>query len=265
MPRPPVHYGGRGGPEATTVTPRLELRGVYKRFGGATVLENVSFSVDGGRVLGVIGPNGSGKTTMINVLNGVHRPTKGAILLEGAQIDGRSPHTLLRAGISRTFQNPRVFQSLTLLDNLLMVTEGMGRGGGGLDRALDLLELVGLAEHAGAVASEVSGGQKKLAEFARALMTSPRLVLMDEPFAGIHPEIKAALMARIRTSCDEDGITYVVVSHEVSELVDLSDELLCLAEGRVLASGEPRQVSSEPEVIEAYLGQPLTSGSADAG
>jgi ABC-type branched-subunit amino acid transport system ATPase component len=245
--------------------PRLELKGVHKRFGGAMVLDGVSFSVDAGRVLGVIGPNGSGKTTMINVLNGVHRPTKGEVLLEGTRIDGRSPHSLLRLGIGRTFQNPRVFQSLTLLDNLLMVTEGMGRDGGGIDRALGLLELVGLAGHAGTLASEVSGGQKKLVEFARALMTSPRLVLMDEPFAGIHPEIKAVLMARIRASCDESGITYLVVSHEVSELVDLSDELLCLAEGRVLASGDPRQVSSQPEVIEAYLGQPLASNPAVAG
>lgn len=233
---------------------QLRLDGVWKRFGGATVLEDVSFAVEPGRVLGVIGPNGSGKTTMINVLNGVHRPTKGTITLGGERIDGHSPHKLIRTGISRTFQNPRVFQSLTLLDNLLMVTEGMGRSGASTERARALLDFVGLGEVAGAVASEVSGGQKKLAEFARALMTRPRLVLMDEPFAGIHPTIKEDLMARIRETCDRDGITYVVVSHEVSELVDLSDEFLCLAEGKVLAAGDPRAVSGHPTVIEAYLG-----------
>ncbi len=239
------------------MTAHLKLQGVWKRFGGATILQDVSFEVAAGRVLGVIGPNGSGKTTMINVLNGVHRPTKGTITLGDDRIDGRSPHKLIRAGISRTFQNPRVFQSLTLLDNLLMVTEGMGRSGASTQRAHELLDFVGLGELATAVASEVSGGQKKLAEFARALMTSPRLVLMDEPFAGIHPNIKEDLMARIRETCDRDGITYVVVSHEVSELVDLSDEFLCLAEGKVLATGDPREVSADPTVIEAYLGTAL--------
>jgi branched-chain amino acid transport system ATP-binding protein len=235
----------------------LQVTGVGKRFGGATVLEDVSFQVGAGRVLGVIGPNGSGKTTMINVLNGVHRPSHGAICLEGERIDGRSPHKLIRTGISRTFQNPRVFQSLTLLDNLLMVTEGMGRSGRSIQRARELLDFVGLAGLTDAVASEGSGGQKKLAEFARALMTNPRLVLMDEPFAGIHPNIKDELMARIRETCDRDGITYVVVSHEVSELVDLSDEFLCLADGKVLATGDPKSVSADPAVIEAYLGTAL--------
>ncbi len=239
------------------MTAHLKLQGVWKRFGGATILQDVSFEVAAGRVLGVIGPNGSGKTTMINVLNGVHRPTKGTITLGDDRIDGGSAHKLIRAGISRTFQNPRVFQSLTLLDNLLMVTEGMGRSGASTQRAHELLDFVGLGELATAVASEVSGGQKKLAEFARALMTSPRLVLMDEPFAGIHPNIKEDLMARIRETCDRDGITYVVVSHEVSELVDLSDEFLCLAEGKVLATGDPREVSADPTVIEAYLGTAL--------
>lgn len=233
---------------------RLEVREVSRRFGGALVLDGVSFDADGGRVLGIIGPNGSGKTTLINVLNGVHAPTHGTVRLEGARIDGRSPHRLIRQGISRTFQNPRVFQSLTLLENLVMVTEGMGRERRTALRARELLDFVGLGELATSVASEVSGGQKKLAEFARALMTDPLLVLMDEPFAGIHPTIKEALMARIRETCSERGIAFLVVSHEVSELVDLSDDFLCLAEGKVLAAGAPKAVSTDDAVIEAYLG-----------
>lgn len=236
--------------------PRLQLESVTKRFGGAVVLDNVSFDVAPGTVLGVIGPNGSGKTTLINVLNGVHRPTKGVVRLDGRRIDGRSPHRLTSLGISRTFQNPRVFQSLTLLQNLLMVTEGFGakRGSGALDRAHELLDFVELGEFGGDVASEVSGGQKKLLEFARALMTEPCLLLMDEPFAGIHPTIKDELMDRIRRTRDRAGIAFVVVSHEVTELVELSDRLLCLAEGRVIAWGDPAEVSSEEAVIEAYLG-----------
>lgn len=238
------------------MTERLQLEGVSKRFGGAVVLVDVSFEVGAGRVLGIIGPNGSGKTTLVNVLNGVYHPTRGTIALDGERIDGRSPHKLIRLGISRTFQNPRVFQSLTLLDNLLMVTEGMGGGGRRIERAHELLELVDLDALAGTVASEVSGGQKKLVEFARALMTEPRLVLMDEPFAGIHPTIKESLMARIRETCDTQAITYLVVSHQVSELVGISDELLCLVDGKVLAHGDPRVVSADPAVIEAYLGTP---------
>lgn len=233
---------------------RLEVREVSRKFGGALVLDGVSFDADGGRVLGVIGPNGSGKTTLINVLNGVHAPTHGTVRLEGERIDGRSPHRLIRQGISRTFQNPRVFQSLTLLENLVMVTEGMGRERRTAQRARELLDFVGLGDFATSVASEVSGGQKKLAEFARALMTEPRLVLMDEPFAGIHPTIKEALMNRIRETCSERDIAFLVVSHEVSELVGLSDDFLCLAEGKVLASGPPKAVSTDDSVIEAYLG-----------
>ncbi|HLI14753.1 MAG TPA: ABC transporter ATP-binding protein [Acidimicrobiales bacterium] len=237
--------------------PRLAVDKLSKRFGGAVVLDQLSFEVDGGRVLGIIGPNGSGKTTLVNVLNGVYRPTRGTITLDGERIEGRSPHRLIRLGISRTFQNPRVFQSLTLLENLLMVTDGMGREARSASRARELLEFVGLADFADSVASELSGGQKKLAEFARALMTEPRLVLMDEPFAGIHPTIKDSLMSRIRETCDERGITYLVVSHEVSELVALSDQFLCIAEGKVLAAGSPRAVSEDPQVIEAYLGMPV--------
>lgn len=236
--------------------PRLQLKGVRKRFGGAVVLEDVSFEAGVGQVLGIIGPNGSGKTTLINILNGVYRPTKGSITLDDRRIDGVSPHRLIRLGVTRTFQNPRVFQSLTVLQNLVMVSEGAGRGRPDMARARELLDLVGLADFGETVASEISGGQKKLAEFARALMTEPRLVLMDEPFAGIHSAIKEGLMARIRSTCNERGITYLVVSHEVSELAALSDQLLCLAQGKVLASGDPKTVSNDQAVIEAYLGAP---------
>jgi branched-chain amino acid transport system ATP-binding protein len=239
--------------------PRLEVHNLAKRFGGAVVLDGVTFDVDAGVVLGIIGPNGSGKTTMVNVLNGAYRPTKGTVSLDGIRIDGRPPHQLIRMGVSRTFQNPRVFRSLTLLDNLLMVTEGVGHQAKAGSQARELLEFVGLGDYSSAVASELSGGQKKLAEFARALMTSPKLVLMDEPFAGIHPTIEEILMARIRETCDSQKITYLVVSHEVSELVSLSDEFLCLAEGRVLASGAPGDVSTDPAVMEAYLGAPTAS------
>jgi ABC-type branched-subunit amino acid transport system ATPase component len=236
--------------------PRLQLQEVSRRFGGAVVLDGVSFEAAPGRVVGIIGPNGSGKTTLVNVINGVYRPTRGSITLDGHRIDGISPHRLIRLGVSRTFQNPRVFQSLTVLDTLLMVSESAGRQRRETARARELLGLVGLADLAAAPASELSGGQKKLAEFARALMTRPRLVLMDEPFAGIHPVIKQSLMTRVRETCDQWGITYLVVSHEVSELVTLSDEFLCLAHGRVLASGDPAAVSGDPAVIEAYLGAP---------
>ncbi len=227
-----------------------------RRFGGAVALHQVSFEAAPGRVVGVIGPNGSGKTTLLNVINGVHRPTRGSIALDGHRIDGISPHRLIRLGVSRTFQNPRVFQSLTVWDILLMMSQSVGRQRQDEARASELLDLVGLAGSAGELASELSGGQKKLAEFARALMIRPRLVLMDEPFAGIHPVIKQSLMSCIRETCNRWGITYLVVSHEVGELVALSDEFLCLAQGRVLAAGDPAAVGADPAVIEAYLGAP---------
>jgi ABC-type branched-subunit amino acid transport system ATPase component len=237
----------------------LRVHEVTKRFGGVTAVDRASLTLPPASVLGLIGPNGSGKTTLLNVINGVHRPDSGTIELGGTTLVGRPPHRLVDLGLARTFQNTHVFKTLTVYQNLLLPTLHLGRERQGRGRrALELLEFVGLEAHRDQPASELSGGQQKLLEFARALVTDPRVVLMDEPFAGIHPEIKALLLERIRERA-RTGTSFLVVSHEIPELMSLSDTMICLAQGRCIASGTATEVAENEAVIEAYLGHQVTA------
>ncbi|MGH3666286.1 MAG: ABC transporter ATP-binding protein [Egibacteraceae bacterium] len=227
---------------------------VHKRFGGLTALDGVTLSMDEGGLLGLIGPNGSGKTTLVNILNGVYRPDRGELWLRGAPLSGVPTHGFARRGIARTFQNPRVFVSISALDNMVMAALHVDEPARVIEgRAMELLALVGLEGKAHLAASELSGGQQKLLEFARALMIQPSLVLMDEPFAGVHPTIKAQMLARIRER-NAAGTTFAIVSHEIPDLLALCQHVVCLSEGRVIAAGSPAEVRTDAAVIEAYLG-----------
>ena len=245
-----------------TVTPLLAAKELRKRFGGLRALDGVSFELPGGAILGLIGPNGSGKTTLLNVLNGVYRPDGGDILLQGSSVAGLAPHRLAERGVARTFQNARVFSTITTMENMFVPTLHRSEPASVLrERAERLLEFVGLTDLRDLPASELSGGQQKLLEFARALMTEPSLVLMDEPFAGVHPSVKALLLERIRER-NRQGTTFIVVSHEIPDLMGLSDQVLCLANGTVIASGPPDAVTEDEQVVEAYLGRPGGGGAA---
>jgi branched-chain amino acid transport system ATP-binding protein len=237
--------------------PLLAIDAVGKHFGGVIALENVSFGVEEHTVLGLIGPNGSGKTTLLNIINGVSSPDDGEVRLAGTRIDGKRACDLAANGITRTFQAARVFRSLTVRQNLfipLLHQSALDRAAAS-ERADELLTLVGLTQHAESVASEISGGQQRLLEFARALVTRPRLVLMDEPFAGVHPQIKTVLAQCIRSILAREGTSFIIVSHEVPDLVAMSDAMLCLVEGRVAALGLPATVIQDERVIEGYLGR----------
>lgn len=236
------------------MTRLLSVRDVRKRFGGLTALDGVSLDVADGGILGLIGPNGSGKTTLINLLNGVYRVDAGELRLRDETITRLPTHAFARRGIARTFQNARVFQSISTRENMVMAALHLDESARTIeDRALELLAFVGLADKASLAASELSGGQQKLLEFARSLMIEPAVVLMDEPFAGVHPTLKADMIARVRERNDA-GTTFVIVSHEIPDLLALSDHVVCLGSGAVIASGTPAEVRTDRAVIEAYLG-----------
>lgn len=240
--------------------PALAVEHVAKRFGGLEAVCDVSLELAPGSVLGVIGPNGSGKTTLINLLTGAYRATRGTIRVSGTVTTRLAAHRIAALGVARTFQNPRVFTSLTVRQNLFLCEhQGIGRSGIARLRqdADEWLALVGLAEHGHRVARELSGGQQKLVEFARAMVRRPSIVLMDEPFAGVHLDVKKVLQDRIRQFSRRGDTAFLIVSHEVPDLMDLSDEFICMANGSVLSAGDPQAVCADEAVIDAYLGAPL--------
>lgn len=234
----------------------LVVDGVTVRFGGVEAVRRVSTSLEPGRVLGLIGPNGSGKTTLLNTLCGVHPPAEGSVSLDGVPLAGLEPSAVASRGITRTFQVPRVFETLTLLENMLLPTIGRGasRDDDPRGRAESLLEFVSLGGRGDEVASLLSGGQQKLLEFARALMTEPRVVLMDEPFAGVHPSLIRVMTDRIARRRDS-GTSFVIVSHEIPPLLEVSDTLVCMSTGEVVSAGPVETVIRDERVIEAYLGR----------
>lgn len=234
--------------------PILEVSDLHKHFGGLVAVDQVSFRVRPATVLGFIGVNGSGKTTVLNCLNGLYRADSGRARLDGHEIIGRSVHEIARLGLGRTFQVPRVFRRMTLIDNVLIPVLSSDATDPELTgRAEDLLGEVGLHELRHNYAGELSGGQQKLLELARVMMLGPKLILLDEPFAGVNPSLCRLMIDRIE-KLREEGHTFILVSHDMTSIYRLSDSVLVLNEGRIIAEGSVEQVRNEPAVIEAYLG-----------
>ncbi len=233
----------------------LKVEGLQKRFGGLVALRGVGFHLPRRSILGVIGMNGSGKTTMLNCINGIYRADAGSIRLDGKEIAGLPVHTVARRGIGRTFQVPRVFAHLSLLDNLDVAQGQLGRSAAERYEAsafwLNKVELFGLRHN---FAEELSGGQQKLVELARIMVARPKVILLDEPFAGVNPGLAQLLIALIAELPRDHDCSVVLVSHDLTSIYQLSHHVIVLNEGALLCEGDADTVRNDPAVIEAYLG-----------
>ncbi len=238
----------------------LRISGLEKRFRAVRAVDGASMDVAEGELLGLIGPNGSGKTTLLNLLSGHMSADGGEVLLDGRNVLGLNPTQLTRLGVLRMFQMTRVFNRMSAFDNLMVCGLAMG-----LDeakttaRAMELLEELQLMPVMHLDAGQLSGGQKKLLEFGACFMVAPRVALLDEPFAAVHPIMKATMAAFIKRR-NASGQTFVLVSHDMPVVVELCPRSVCMNAGKVLADGPTHKVLNDPAVIEAYLGDDAVEG-----
>jgi branched-chain amino acid transport system ATP-binding protein len=249
----------------------LAVQGLSMRFGGIIALDNVSFEVAAGRICGLIGPNGAGKTTLFNCLSRLYTPQRGAIYFDGGSLAGVPKHQIAKLGIGRTFQNLALFGTMTVLENVMIGTHSTARGGFLVNalatpfanrqeeiiraRASELVAEFGLSSFADVPVSALPFGTRKRVELARALAAEPKLLLLDEPAAGLNHEEVAALREEIQSIRDRRGVTVLLVEHHMNLVMRVSDQVVALDFGRVIADGTPAEVRENADVIRAYLGE----------
>ncbi len=244
--------------------PVLSVRNVSKNFGGLTAVDDVSFDVHEGEILGLIGPNGSGKSTLFNCILGQLPATSGTVLVDGQDVAGKRPCDLNKLGVGRTFQMLQVFPDMSVLDNIIlagqehkgsMLSRLFGRSDAGLmDEAKTMIEFFCLSHQTPEKAGSLSYGQQKLLDAAMAFMAGPKLVMLDEPAGGVNLTMLADLKERLKAFNRERGATFVVIEHNMEFVMSLCTRIIVLANGRIIAEGDPETVRNNPDVIEAYLG-----------
>lgn len=259
-----------GGVAQLESAPMMSIRSITKSFGGIRAVNGASFDIARGSITALIGPNGAGKTTLFNIVAGFIRPDAGRVTLNGKDVTGLPSHRLFARGLMRTFQIPAAFERMTLLDNLMVVPAGQsgenvlrswflwGRVSGEevqvRQKAKEVLDFLGLTHVAGEYAGNLSGGQKKLLELGRTMMSDPDIVLLDEPGAGVNPTLMVKLADDIRRLNEERGYTFCIIEHDMDLVAKLCHPIVVMAEGAVLAQGAMDEIRKNQEVLDAYLG-----------